>query len=246
MSEPKIIAENKGLIAIYKPAGLIVHSDGRTVEPSLANWLLEKYRELEGVGEPWVSPQGESIAVAGIVHRLDRSTSGVMLVGKTPRTFAYLKNEFKERRVEKLYHALVYGHMEEDEGEIVAEIMRTSEVPKKWYARPTEVSDPRAAITKWEVLRRFTDEHGEKVTYVEMRPVTGRTHQIRVHFASIGHPLIADHLYAADRAPLFGFKRPALHAESISVTLPDGKKQTYSAPIPDDFHVALLADELYS
>src|SRR5262245_59109195 len=100
---PEVIAETNHVIVVNKPAGLIVHSDGRTEESSLAEWLIATYPELGEVGEPWISPQGESVRVAGIVHRLDRTTSGVVLVAKTPEMFAYLKNEFKERRVEKVY-----------------------------------------------------------------------------------------------------------------------------------------------
>src|SRR6185503_15733750 len=105
---PRIIAENQWLIALEKPAGLIAHSDGRTDEPSLAGWLIEKYPELSEVGV-WVSPQGNAYPLGGLVHRLDRTTSGIMLAAKNTEAFSYLKNEFKEKRVEKLYRAYVYG-----------------------------------------------------------------------------------------------------------------------------------------
>lgn len=227
---PHIIAETDELLVLDKPAGLIVHSDGRTEEPSVAAWLVEHYPELKGVGEPWVSPQGEVVPVAGLVHRLDRTTSGVLLAAKTPAMYAYLKNELKERRVEKVYRAYVYGHMENDEGKIVAEIMRSSEVPKHWYARSCEENDARAAITEWRLLEKL-----EGTSFVEVRPLTGRTHQIRVHLASIGHPIVADHLYAVERPSVLGFTRPALHAYSVSFTLPRGERTTYIAPPPPDF-----------
>lgn len=228
--QPHVIAETDDLLVLDKPAGLIVHSDGRTEEPSLAEWVAENYPELANIGEPWVSPQGEHVQVSGIVHRLDRTTSGVMLVAKNREMFTYLKNEFKERRVEKIYWAHVYGDMEE-EGSIVAEIMRSNSVPKRWYARPCDESDKRAAITKWRVLARLIDpETGKHVTRLEVRPLTGRTHQIRVHMASIGHPIVSDHLYAPDRPQLLGFKYPALHAYSITVTLLSGERATFMAP----------------
>jgi 23S rRNA pseudouridine1911/1915/1917 synthase len=230
---PQIIAETDEMIAVDKPAGLIVHSDGRTEEASLAEWLIAKYPMLADVGESWVSPQGESVRVAGIVHRLDRTTSGVVLVAKTQEMFAYLKNEFKERRVEKVYRAFVYGHPEKDSDRIVAEIMRSSEIPKRWFARPCDESDKRAAITEWKVLRSFFDGT-EQVSELELHPLTGRTHQLRVHLASIGHPILADHLYAQDRSPLLGFTRPALHAFSISIDV-HGKREVFTAPLPSDF-----------
>ena len=185
----------------------------------------------------WTSPQGESVPLPGIVHRLDRTTSGVMLVAKTPEAYTYLKNEFKERRVEKTYNAFVYGHMDAAEGRIVAEIMRSSEPPKRWYARVCEETDNRVAITEWRLLRHLTDLSGELSSYVEVQPKTGRTHQIRVHLASIGHPIVADHLYAPDKPPILGFKRPALHAQSISLVL-GGQRATFTAPLPDDFKQA--------
>ena len=242
----RIIAETEELLVLNKPAGLIVHSDGRTQEPSLADWIRERFPALETVGEPWISPQGERVPLPGIVHRLDRTTSGVMLIAKTPEVYTYLKNEFKERRIEKTYRAIVYGHMGAAEGKIVAEIMRSSEPPRKWYARPCEESDKRAAITEWKLLKHLTDpETGEPASYVEMYPRTGRTHQIRVHFASIGHPLVADHLYARERLPILGFKRPALHAYSISIVL-NGKKETFTAVLPADFESIILRCDVSS
>ncbi len=236
---PHIIAETDELLVIDKPAGLIVHSDGRTIEPSVAEWILERYPKLASVGEPWVSPQGETILLPGIVHRLDRMTSGVMLIAKTPEMYAYLKSEFKARRVHKTYHAFVYGQMEKEEGRIIAEIVRSSEPPKRWYARETTEDDIRAAVTSWRVLERL-----EEATYIEAKPETGRTHQIRVHLASIGHPIVADHLYAPERPLILGFTRPALHAHSITLTLPTGEPVSYSTPPPPDFvAVGLVSPE---
>ncbi len=232
---PKVIAETEEVLAIDKPEGLVVHSDGRTQEPTLADWILKEFPALEFVGEPWISPQGERVLLPGIVHRLDRTTSGVMLIAKTQSAYAFLKNEFKERRIAKVYRAFVYGHMESEKGEIVAEIVRSSVPPKRWFARPCEEDEKRAAITEWKLLRSFSDPvTGEAASYIEIYPKTGRTHQIRVHFASIGNPIVADHLYASDKELLLGFQRPALHAYSISLNL-KSTKTTFTAPIPLDF-----------
>jgi 23S rRNA pseudouridine1911/1915/1917 synthase len=230
---PSVIAETEAFIVLDKPAGLICHSDGRTEEPSLVGWLCEQFPYLSDVGEPWVSPQGESVPIAGLVHRLDRPTSGVILVAKTNEEWRFLKNEFKERRVEKVYRAFAYGLLPVDSGTIVAEIMRSGVLPKRWYARPCDVSDNRAAITDWKVIGRVHE--GEPATYVEIYPKTGRTHQIRVHFATIGHPIVADHLYAVDMQPILGFTRPALHAYSISFADKRGERVKCMAPVPTDF-----------
>lgn len=239
--EPSVLFESKELLVIDKPMGLIVHRDGRTFEPSVAEWVLHHYPELADVGEPWTSPQGETISLPGIVHRLDRTTSGVLLIAKTAEMYQYMKQQFRERKIEKTYRAWVYGHMNpsnssgQASGTIIAEIVRTKDVPKRWMARPTTREDARAAITNWTVQKEITDPTtGEAASLLEITPETGRTHQIRVHLASIDHPIVADHLYAAVRNPILGFSRPALHAHGISLVI-DGKRHTFTAPLPHDF-----------
>lgn len=226
--EPRIVAENEWLIAVDKPTGLIVHSDGRTEEPTLVDWLLTKWPHLKDVGEPWISPQGESIARPGIVHRLDRTTSGVMIVAKTQEAWEYLRGEFKARRVEKTYRALVHDILEKNSGRIVAEIDKGG-TPKRWFAKDTTEDDVRAAITDWRVLERR-----DGTTYLEAMPRTGRTHQLRVHFAHIGHGIVGDHIYAEGK-PDFGFGRVMLHAYSISLRLSSGEQVTYTSPVPQGF-----------
>lgn len=235
---PHLIAATPDVLAIDKPAGLICHSDGRTQEPSLAEWLAENYPETREVGEPWISPQGEAVRVCGLVHRLDRTTSGLVLAARTPEAHAFLKGEFRARRVQKEYRAFVHGSVGMEDGRIVAEIMRSSEKPRRWYARPCDASDPRAAITRFAVQARG-EERGVPYTYLALFPETGRTHQLRVHLAHLGHPLIADHLYAPGRTPLLGFDRPALHASALSCVLPDGTHASFVAPLPADFLRAL-------
>ncbi len=239
--ELPILYENADIIAVNKPAGLITHSDGRTQEPSVADWMLERYPALAAVGEPWTSPQGESILRPGIVHRLDRGTSGVMVLAKTGDAYAFLKKQFGDRSTEKKYRALVYGHPREDAGIIEAEIVRIRSLPPRWgVARAGEGRTHRAAVTEWRVLSRSADPAtGEKVSYLEARPKTGRTHQIRVHLKNLGHPVVCDPLYAKGRPCLFGFARPALHALSLSLTLPSGERRTFEAPLPEDFERAL-------
>lgn len=236
--EPQIIFENDDYIVIDKPAGLISHSDGRTHEPSVAEWILARWPQLAGVGAPWTSPQGEVVLRPGMVQRLDRTTSGIMLVAKTAEMYDHLKKEFKARRVEKVYRAFVYGHVPES-GTIVAEVVRAGEKGKgRWEARACGEDDSQAAITEWQRIARGEAE-GEKYSYIEVMPKTGRTHQIRVHFASIDFPLVADFLYAPTRSPILGFTRPALHAYSIAFTDLDEKRVEFTSLLPADF----LADE---
>lgn len=232
-----VLYEDTDVVVINKPAGLIVHSDGRTHEPSVAEWMLAHYPASAGVGEPWTSPQGEVVARPGVVHRLDRSTSGVLVLAKTAEAHAFLKKQFQDRSTEKTYRAFVYGHPAQERGVIEAEIVRIRSVPPRWgVAREGESRTHRAAVTQWQVLSRGVDpETQEKVAYLEVSPKTGRTHQIRVHMKYLNHPVICDPLYAKGRPCLLGFSRTALHAFSITLTLPSGLRQTFEAPPPEDF-----------
>lgn len=241
VSEPEIIFENNNVLVINKPAGLIVHSDGRTKEPSVCDWLLAYHPEMRDVGEPWVSPQGETIPRPGIVHRLDRTTSGVMIIAKTQDSFLFLKSQFQSRGVEKIYDALVYGHTKEDAGVIEAEIGRSGQVPKRWSAQFGKKGNLRAAITHWRVLGRFTDPESKlEAMHLEVSPKTGRTHQIRVHLKAIHHPIVCDHIYAEGKPCILGLSRPALHARSISISIQEGDpRRLFDAPLPKDMKDAL-------
>ncbi|MBI2048561.1 MAG: RluA family pseudouridine synthase [Parcubacteria group bacterium] len=233
---PAILYEDDSVLVINKPAGLIVHSDGRTEEPSVAEWILAHYPALKDVGEPWTSPQGEIIPRPGIVHRLDRTTSGVMIIAKTQEAHAFLKKQFHERTTEKIYDAIVYGHPKADGGVIEMEIGRTKTDPPRWSAMRGKKGKLRAAITEWRVITRGTDpETGESITHLEASPKTGRTHQIRVHLKAIHHPIVCDHIYAEGRPCFLGFTRPALHARSLSITLPSGERHTFVTEIPEEF-----------
>jgi 23S rRNA pseudouridine1911/1915/1917 synthase len=246
MDEPQILVETQDIIAVDKPAGLIAHSDGRTEEPSLAEWLIARCPFLAEVGEPWVSPQGESVRVGGLVHRLDRGTSGILVAAKSNEIFAYLRSEFRARRVEKTYHAYVYGHMDAAVGRIVAEIARSGGQPKRWYAHMCEEADARAAITNWKLVENTADPAtGEDAALLELTPETGRTHQIRVHLASIQHPIVADHLYAAERPSILGFERLALHASRIALTLPSGERVEYEVSLASDFPASAIQRNVF-
>ena len=239
-NEPVILYEDSDVLVVNKPAGLIVHSDGRTIEPSLSNWIIDLYPRLKDVGEPWTSPQGEVIARPGIVHRLDRTTSGVMIIAKNDIAHTFLKKQFKDRSATKVYDALVYGHPKAKGGVIEMEIGRTKTDPPRWSAQFGKKGKLRAAITEWKVLECGIDpDSGDKVSHIEVSPKTGRTHQIRVHLKAIHHPIICDSMYASGKPCLLGLKRPALHARSLTITLPSGERKMFEAPLALDLARAL-------
>ena len=222
---PEILYEDDDVLAVNKPAGLVVHSDGRTKEPTLVDWLVAKYPDIAEVGER---------VRAGIVHRLDRETSGALVVAKNQKAFEYLKKQFQDRKVEKIYHAFVYGRMKNDEGVIDSPISRSKRGGALWSATRGMKWKEREAITEYKVLRRDGD-----FSLVELRPLTGRTHQLRVHLKAINYPVVCDKLYATNRECALGFSRLALHARSIDLVLPSGKEIKIEAPYPKDFEQAI-------
>lgn len=241
--EIEIIYEDKEVLAVNKPSGLIVHNDGKTDEPSLANWALEKYPEIKGVGESAVY-NGKEIIRSGIVHRLDRETSGVIVLAKTQESFLNLKKQFQERTIEKIYNTFVFGALKEKTGIIDRPIGKSRSDFRKWSAQRGARGELRTAITYYKVIKNSKD-----FSFVEVSPKTGRTHQIRVHFKAINHPIVCDKLYAPKRKPVqkhdglseatLGFERLALHAKFLSFSLVNGEKITVEAPLPKDFKRAL-------
>jgi 23S rRNA pseudouridine1911/1915/1917 synthase len=240
--EPIVLYEDADVLVIDKPAGLVVHGDGRTKEMTLADWLLLRDPGMANVGEPWESPSGEMIPRPGIVHRLDRETSGVMIIAKTQDAFEYLKQQFKDRVPRKRYEALTYGHPKEEGGVIDKPIGRSPSDFRRWSAQPGARGEMREAETLWSVKLRGTDPaSGEKVSLIEAEPKTGRTHQIRVHLKAIHHPVLCDSLYAAGKPCLLGLNRVALHARSLTITLQNGVEKTFEAPRPADLEEAIAA-----
>lgn len=233
---PRILYEDNDMLVINKPAGLVVHPDGRTQEPSVSAWFAEAYPDSKEVGESIEKTSGEVIERAGVVHRLDRETSGILLLAKTKAGHAHLKEQFQNREVEKTYHLFVHGLLKEDRGSITRPIGKSSSDFRKWSAQRGAKGEMRDALTYFEVLKR-SKELG--VTFIEAKPKTGRTHQIRVHMQFLQHPVVGDNLYASGRERLLGFKRTALHAKKISFHNLKGEKITVEAPYPEDFERAL-------
>ncbi|HEX5229226.1 MAG TPA: RluA family pseudouridine synthase [Bryobacteraceae bacterium] len=218
----EVLYEDLGVIAINKPAGMVVHSGAGQHSGTLVNALLHRFGKLSKVG-------GE--LRPGIVHRLDRYTSGVILVARNDAAHRNLAEQFASRKVEKIYVALVHGRLKQDRGRIETPITRD---PVRRTRMTARLAHGRNAITSYQVLRRF-----EKFTLLEVKIGTGRTHQIRVHLASIGHPVVGDKLYGAPASEL---GRYFLHARQITFHSPDsGASVTVAAPMPPDLENYLAA-----
>jgi len=228
-----IIYEDENVLAINKPAGLIAHPDGKTEEYVLTDWIVENYPETKDVGEP-AEYDGRIIPRPGIVHRIDRDTTGVVVIAKNQDSFLDLKKQFQERSIKKTYRAIVYGNVKNEKGVIDKPIGRSSRDFKAWSAESSARGTLREAVTEYETLKRTKD-----FSYLELYPKTGRTHQIRVHLKYIKHPIVCDNLYAPKKECALGFSRVALHAQSIEFSLLNGSKIMVEAPLPKDFEEAL-------
>lgn len=232
-----ILYEDPDIVAVNKPAGLVVHSDGRTEEETLTDWIIEKYPKTKNVGEELTDDEGNAISRPGIVHRLDRGTSGVILIAKTKKGHAHLKEQFQNRTLTKKYYAFVHGDMKDTYGIINRPIGKSPSDFRRFSATRGAKGEMRPAETWWTMIAFRSG-----FSFVEAEPKTGRTHQIRVHFKAINHPIVSDSLYGAGQPQALGFKRTALHASSIAFTNCKGKEVTVAAPLPKDFLEAF--DEL--
>lgn len=240
--EVPVLYEDDDIAAVNKPAGLMVHPDGRAEGPFLTNWIIEKFPETKNVGEPIRDAGGSTVERPGIVHRLDRDTSGAILVAKTAKGHAWLKKQFQARTIKKKYLAVVWGELKDPFGTINRPIGRNSSDFRKWSAQRGARGELREAETYWEKIKNEkvkikigNTEKTEDFALVEVEPKTGRTHQIRVHFAAIQHPIVGDKLYAPKRPMALGFNRPALHSKSIEFESCEGKHVKVEAPLPGDF-----------
>jgi len=212
-----ILYEDDDVIAVNKPAGMVVHAGAGRHSGTLTNALVHRFGQLSKIGGD-LRP--------GIVHRLDRFTSGVILVARTDAAHRHLAAQFSGREVEKTYLALVHGRLKSASWRIATPIARD---PLRRTRMTTRVGSGRSAITEYKVLERF-----EGFSYLEVRIGTGRTHQIRVHLTSIGHPVAGDRLYGAPASTeLAG--RFFLHAQRIVFTSPSaGRRIAVTAPLPPD------------
>ncbi|HZJ41596.1 MAG TPA: RluA family pseudouridine synthase [Patescibacteria group bacterium] len=246
---PKIIFEDDNYLVINKPAGLIVHGAPGIDDITLADLLISKYPYIAEVGEDKLRP--------GIVHRLDKDVSGLMVIAKNNESFNHLKTQFKERDVNKTYLALVHGQIEKDDDNITFSIKRSKE-GYKMAALPLNVDNlltrrspksrdkgnidglfkARPAETSFKVLKRYVN-----YTYLEVIIKTGRTHQIRVHFSAYGHPLAGDNLYCTKKSKVKNKKlnlgRVFLVASKLSFNNLKGQTNSFSIDLPEELKASL-------
>jgi 23S rRNA pseudouridine1911/1915/1917 synthase len=220
----EVLYEDADVIAINKPAGMVVHTGAGQHSGTLVNAVLHRFGKLSSVGGD-LRP--------GIVHRLDRFTSGVILIARSDTAHRNLAEQFAARQVEKIYVALVHGQVKNQQGRMTTPIARD---PVRRIRMTARLAHGRQAITSYQVLKRL-----EGFTFLEVKIGTGRTHQIRVHLASIGHPVVGDKLYGAPASTL---GRYFLHARQITFSSPSSDERvTVAAPLPAELenYLATLA-----
>jgi 23S rRNA pseudouridine1911/1915/1917 synthase len=219
-----IFYKDEHLVVVNKPAGMVVYPAAGHSQDTLMNALAYHFGKLSAVGGP-LRP--------GVVHRLDKDTSGLMVVALDDLAYYNLAEQFKQRTINRRYLALIYGNLKEDTGEIALRIGRSESDRKKMS---TSVRRGKEAVTRWKVLKRFSH-----AALIEAKLGTGRTHQIRVHFASIGHPVLGDRTYGkkveveVKSQKKIMFSRQMLHAERLGFIHPvTGKHLDFSSPLPKD------------
>lgn len=217
-----ILYQDADVVIVNKPCGMVVHPAAGNEDGTLVNALLYHVRDLSGIG-------GEMRP--GIVHRLDKDTSGLILIAKNDRAHAALSEQFKARSMEKHYRAVAWGHFGEETGLIDAPIARHPVDRKKMAVVP----DGKPSQTEWKAMERL-----RSATLLDVHLLTGRTHQIRVHMHAIGHPLLGDRIYAPSLKTSVHIPRLMLHAYSLAFTHPTtGERMTLCAPLPEKFETTL-------
>ncbi|OGI74598.1 hypothetical protein A2737_01560 [Candidatus Nomurabacteria bacterium RIFCSPHIGHO2_01_FULL_41_71] len=240
----KILYEDANILAIDKPSGILVNKIEKEKEKSVFDYFLKKYPKLE------------------LAHRLDKETSGVMILAKNQKAHEFLKKQFKDRQIKKIYNAIVSGYVKNDHGIINKSIGRSPRDFRRRLAGRGARGEMREAITEYKVLKRFkascvqnfsrftlkgsdTDknfEHTAPFTFLEVRPKTGRTHQIRVHMKYLNHPVVCDSLYNPNGLCPKNISRLALHAKSIEFRNLSGKIIKVESPLPKEFNSLIRAN----
>lgn len=223
----KILYEDSDVLVVDKPAGIIVFPEGESLKSekkTLIDYLTEKYPELKQAGE---APR------YGIVHRLDKDTSGILMIAKSNQALIFLQNQFINRRVEKKYTALVVGQIKEQKGQIKTLIGRAKNDKRKQKAYPLDYPDKtgkREAETEFWVEKRF-----QQYTLLQIKIKTGRRHQIRCHLSFLHHPIAGDKLYGFKNQPQpQGLLRQFLHASYLKIQLPNGEDKEFISDLPGE------------
>ena len=227
---PTILIKEKEYLVIEKPAGLLVHSGQDRSEPTLVDWLIKKFPKIKKVGDAVALERNENLFRPGIVHRLDRKVSGLMIIALTQSAFDYLKSQFKLKNVRKDYIALVSDVIPKEDGEINFPIHRSH--AGKLVALALNADKGQSAHTEFEVLQRFHNH-----TLVQLKPLTGRTNQLRIHMSAYNHPIVGDDVYASRKFQIrekIKLNRIFLHAAHLFFVDPDGKQVDITSPLPEE------------
>lgn len=247
--KPKIIAKTKDYLVIEKPAGMLVHSTFKNETNTVVDWLIKKFpktKKLEDVSHVSTGKGQNTPYRPGIIHRIDRDVSGLLLIPFNLNAFDNFKEQFKTRKIKKEYIALVHGQTPEDAGEIEFEISRSAE-GKRMAAHPKNSGKGKPSVTKYTVIKRYN-----KFTLLKVEPQTGRTNQIRVHFFAIGHPIVGDKVYKrkiqSTKSKInlkyknknqIDLDRPFLHSNKLMFTDLQDNMQTYESKLPAELEEVL-------
>jgi len=222
----KVITEEKDFIIIEKPAGLLVHPTGREETNTLVDWLMEKYPNIKQVGEDPSRP--------ALVHRLDKDVSGLMLIPRTQDAYDFFKQQFKMRIINKTYTTLVHGEIKKDNDDINLPISRSKTKDGLFAAHPKVRGEKFVEKDKEAITEFITKERFINFTLLEVKILTGRTHQIRVHLQAYGHPIVGDKLYLNKKIKTKeDLSRIFLHAHTLSFTSLDNKEYKFESPLPE-------------
>lgn len=230
----KFIFENNDFLVVEKPGGLLVHPTEKQEKNTLTGWLIQKYPEIKKVGDDPLRP--------GIVHRLDKDASGLLVIAKNQKIFEHLKDQFKKHKIEKEYLALVYGEIEKDEGVIDLPIGRSTNGKMGAVKSIKQKRKFKTALTEYKLVKKYPG-----VSLLKIKTGTGRTHQIRAHMKSIGHPVVGDSLY---KAKLRWKKNipppPRLFLHAICLGFFDLKNKWHEFQSPPPAELKLYLDKLIS
>lgn len=242
----KILFNKEGIIAIHKPAEILVHvfvHQKNETGPTIVQWALKKFPEVKKVGD-------DTEFRPGVVHRLDRETSGVLLLARTQKAFTYLKSLFQKQEIQKTYYAIVQGVPKEKRGIITFPIgikrgtTKRTIHPQKTGSGNAEknLKRQKEAITEYEVIRTI-EKNGEKFSLLKIHPKTGRTHQIRIHLNAIHTPVIGDKLYGGRKNSRWT-SHHMLHCASLEFKLPSGTRINIEDPLPEEFEEFLDSQKM--